>query len=182
MTAVIYKLKSKKVSLDENVGYMSFIVDNSDPSKVTYQFLRVLNLNKGKKHVLFSQDGIDRIDYIVNAETSELESGWIITNENKKLDVQSNNYQEYINKAKQECFTNDCNKNSTLSKKASFSSCMDKCLSRSGVPKWLRDLIVDVTAVSCIFGPNPVCLAALTQFAALKTSDAIRCVGACAKK
>ncbi|KKB34097.1 hypothetical protein [Bacillus thermotolerans] len=181
VTAVIYKIKSDRVSIDSELSHAIFTIADEDASTVTSQLLKVEDLEDGLKQVIMLQNEVVTGDYIVRSSDNAFVSGWMTNEFGKKVDVASDSFQQSFN-AYLDTTTapgSSCGEEATFGI-TSFSSCLDRCLDNSAVPKWLSYTIITVAGVSCVFGPNPVCVTALSQVAALWTSDAIRCVSRCA--
>lgn len=184
VTTVVYKIKSERVSINSQLSHAVFIVAEGSKNSVSSQLLKVENVEDGLQNVLMMQNGNITGDYIVRSTDNEFVSGWMTNAYGEKVDVTSPDFQEsyegYLNSSAASESGTSCSDVSALGI-ASFSDCLDRCLANSAVPTWLRYTIITAAGVSCVFGPNPVCLFALSQVAALWTSDAIHCVTTCTR-
>lgn len=166
VTAVIYEMHSEKVDLDE-VSSVSFIITDND---IVSQYIKVVELDNENQHMTLVQNSKTYSDFIVKND-EEYVSGWVLNSENGKIDVTSEEYKNIVAQATIE--------ESEKIQPMGFNSCMDKCFDDSAIPKWVQDSINVVATVSCVFGPNPVCLLAITQVAATYGSKGISCAIKC---
>ena len=170
IVVVIYELHSNKVNLD-SLSTISFAI--SDDTVVS-QTLKVINLDNEQKHVTLVQNNKTFADFVVKNDT-EYVSGWVLNPEKGKIDVTSSEYKEYQKDEIKEFEGDDTSKIQPFG----INKCMDKCFDNSKIPSWLQTTINATAAVSCLFGPNPVCLAAITAVAASYGSKAITCAIEC---